>query len=207
MFLASILLSTIFGYLLGSIPLAALISKRSGINIFETGNGLPGASNVMHNVGRIPAGFVLLGDLVKGAMAVLVSKYLGLDEPWFVIPAAAAVFGHWRSLFTGFKGGDGLATLGGATIAMFPVLGSISITLGILVSLGGQRLPYTSLMGIVICYPTLIAFIITYGWDTSMALGIAAVSILVLTHALIGHKRRRNENQWQDNLDDALATK
>ena len=62
-------------------------------------------------------------------------------------------------------------------------------------------------MGIVICYPTLIALIITYGGDTSMALGIAAVSILVLTHALIGHKRRRNENQWQDNLDDALATK
>ena len=51
-------LSAIAGYLFGSNPLAYQISKRKGINIFKTGTGLAGASNVLHSVGKKPAAIV-----------------------------------------------------------------------------------------------------------------------------------------------------
>ena len=68
--LPTVLIATAGGYLLGSIPLAYLISKRhSGVDIFEVGTGLPGASNVMRNVGKLPAVMVFLGDMAKGALS------------------------------------------------------------------------------------------------------------------------------------------
>ncbi len=198
-----LLLAIVIGYLLGSLPLADLISRRLGVNIFEAGTGLPGASNVMHSVGRVPAMFVLLGDMGKGALAVVAAERFGVEAPWLVFPAGAAVLGHWRSIFTRFRGGDGLATLGGAIVALFPVFGVASVAVAMLVALGGQRLPYTSLLGIVFGYATLVGLnmandgvVVTVAGvsntgDTVTAMGIGGLAALVLAHALRGHKRRR----------------
>ncbi len=202
--LLAMLLAVVIGYLLGSLPIAVLLSRRAGVDIFEVGTGLPGASNVMRNVGRASAVLVLLGDMVKGALAVVVAKYLGVEAPLVVIPAGAAVLGHWRSIFSRFRGGDGLATLGGTIIALFPVFGVISVAVAMVVSLGGQKLPYTSLMGIVFGYATLavlnlaldgqsmVVMGIAEEGDRATALGVGGISALVLAHALNGHRRRRS---------------
>ena len=201
--LLATLMAVVIGYLLGSFPIAALLSRRAGVDIFEVGTGLPGASNVMRNVGRVTAVLVLLGDMAKGALAVIVAKYLGVETPLLVLPAGAAVLGHWRSIFTRFRGGDGLSTLGGAIVALFPVFGVISVVVAMAVSLGGQRLPYTSLMGIVFGYATLVVLnlardgqsVVVMGvvdeGDPATALGLGGVSALVLAHAINGHRRRR----------------
>ena len=202
--LLATMLAVVIGYLLGSLPIAALLSRRAGVDIFEVGTGLPGASNVMRNVGRAPAVLVLLGDMAKGALAVVIGKYLGVEAPLLVLPAGAAVLGHWRSIFSRFRGGDGLATLGGAIMALFPIFGVIAVAVAMVVSLGGQKLPYTSLMGIVFGYATLALLNLAYeGQSVAVmgvidegnivtALGIGGVSALVLAHALNGHRRRRN---------------
>lgn len=202
--LLATLVAVVIGYFLGSLPIAALLSRRAGVDIFEVGTGLPGASNVMRNVGRVPAVTVLLGDMAKGALAVVIGKYLGVEAPLLVLPAGAAVLGHWRSIFSRFRGGDGLATLGGAIVALFPIFGVIAVAVAMVVSLGGQKLPYTSLLGIVFGYGTLallnVAFdgrsvdfmgIVDEG-NMVTALGIGGVSALVLAHAINGHRRRRN---------------
>ena len=214
--LLATLLAVVIGYLLGSLPIAALLSRRSGVDIFEVGTGLPGASNVMRNVGRAPAVLVLLGDIAKGALAVVIAKYLGVEASWVVLPAGAAVLGHWRSIFSRFRGGDGLATLGGAIIALFPIFGVIAVVAAMVVSLGGQKLPYTSLLGIVFGYATLAVLnlaldgqsVVVLGvadeGDRETALGVGGISALVLAHAINGHRRRRGVME-ADNLDEVRA--
>ena len=201
--LLATMLAVVIGYLLGSLPIAVLLSRRAGVDIFEVGTGLPGASNVMRNVGRAPAVLVLLGDMAKGALAVVVAKYLGVEESLLVLPAGAAVLGHWRSIFSRFRGGDGLATLGGTIVALFPIFGIIAVAVAMVVSLGGQKLPYTSLLGIVFGNATLALLNVAYEGrsvymagvvdegNVATALGIGGVSALVLAHALNGHRRRR----------------
>ena len=209
-------LAVVVGYLLGSFPIAVLLSRRSGVDIFEVGTGLPGASNVMRNVGRAPAALVLLGDMAKGALAVLIAKYLGVEAPLLVLPAGAAVLGHWRSIFSRFRGGDGLSTLGGAIVALFPVFGIISVVVAMAVSLGGQKLPYTSLLGIVAGYTTLVVLnlasagqsVVLMGvvdeGDPATALGIGGIAAIVLAHAINGHRRRRGSMEAED-LEDIVA--
>ena len=189
--LSSIAIAILVGYSLGSAPLAAQISRRLGVDIFSVGNGLPGASNVFHHVGVIPALFVLLGDMSKGAITVVVGKALGLDGVLVMLPVTAAIIGHWKPMFTRFRGGDGIATLGGGTLALFPLLGLISAVIAILITLGAQRLPYSSLLGTVIGYTTLITITTIYGGDSMSALANVSVAGLVLTHATVGHLRRR----------------
>ena len=198
--LPTVLIATAGGYLLGAIPLAYLISRRhSGVNIFQVGTGLPGASNVMRNVGKLPAMMVLLGDMAKGILAVLLAEFMGVESPWLLLPAGAAVLGHWKSIFTGFRGGDGLATLGGAIIAMFPVHGFISVALASIVALGGQKLPYSSLLNVVFGYTALAALTVRYNPDdTALVFGMGGLCGLVLAHALLGHRRRnRTGDEWQ----------
>ena len=87
--LPTVLIATAGGYLLGSIPLAYLISKRhSGVDIFEVGTGLPGASNVIRNVGKLPAVMVFLGDMAKGALAILLCNVMGVEVPGCCFPWA-----------------------------------------------------------------------------------------------------------------------
>jgi glycerol-3-phosphate acyltransferase PlsY len=193
----ALLLAVLVGYLLGAIPLAHLISRRLGVDIFSVGTGLPGASNVLRSVGRVPALFALFGDMGKGAAAVIAGEFLGLEGPWIIFPVAAAVVGHWKPVFSGFRGGDALATLGGTTIALFPVFGIISVAVAMVLALGAQRLPYTSLLGTVMGYATLVALTLAYDGDTAVALGIVGVAGLVLAHALLGHRRRRS-SEWDD---------
>ncbi len=211
----SILLAIAAGYLLGSIPLADLIARRHGVDIFSAGSGLAGASNILRTVGRVPAVIVFAGDVGKGVLAVVVARYLGVESPWLLLPAGASVVGHWRPVFNGFRGGDGLATLGGIIVGMFPVLGTISVAVALLVALGAQRLPFSSLFSIVFGYSTLVGLSLAYDdysaivglslaydGDTASVLGLGGVAGLVLAHALLGHRRRRQGAAWGDARGD-----
>ena len=140
---------------------------------------------------------VFLGDMSKGALAVLVAESVGIKGPWLLLPAFAALAGHWRSVFTGFRGGDGLATLGGSTIALFPVLGLASVAVAALVAIGALRMPFTTLLCIVVGYAALVAFTIAYKGDTVLAVGCGGLGGLVLTHAIVGHWRRRHASEWR----------
>ena len=204
--LPTVLIATAGSYLLGSIPLAYLISRRhSGVDIFEVGTGLPGASNVMRNVGKLPAAMVFLGDMAKGTLAILLANFMGVESPWLMLPAGAAILGHWKSMFTGFRGGDGLVTLGGAIIALFPVHGLISIALALVVALGGQKMPYTSLLNVVFGYASLVALTVYYNGDTTLVLGMGGLCGLVLAHAIFGHRRRRQADEWDEVADSTGA--
>jgi glycerol-3-phosphate acyltransferase PlsY len=198
----SLLLTVVVGYLLGALPLADQISRRHGVDIFSRGTGLAGSTNVRKSVGNFPGLMVLIGDVSKGALAVIFAKAIGVEGPWVLLCAGAAVVGHWASIFSGLRGGDGIATLGGATIALFPMPGLIGVVVGALVQFGGQRMPYSSLMGVVFAYATLAALSLAYDGDAALVLGLGGLAGLVLARTLLGHRRRRRVSEW-DEVEDS----
>ena len=194
--------SIIAGYLLGALPLADQISRRHGVDIFSRGSGLAGASNVLHSVGKVPAFLVLGGDMGKGALAVIVAGLLGVEGILQLVALAASVVGHWKSVFSNFRGGDGLATLGGAVIPLFGTLAMVGVIVAMLIALGGQKMPYSSLLGIVLGYATIVAITVAYEGDTVLAMGFGGLAGLVLAYALNGHRRRRHASQWDEAAED-----
>ena len=193
----NLILAAVIAYIFGALPLADRLSKRRGVNVFSSGTGLAGATNVRRNVGMIPASLVVLGDAAKGILAVLIAQALGVDGIWIVIPAAAAIIGHWNSIFTGFRGGDGLVTLGGVTLAVFPIYQGyyesiIAVLVAVAVALGGQKLPYSSLFCIIAGYGVIILlFMQNRVEDLDTALVMGALALVVFGHALVGHAKRR----------------
>lgn len=115
-------------YLLGSISFAIVVSKSFGLpDPHEYGSGNPGATNVLRTGNRKAALLTLLGDGLKGFVAVYAAQRLGASfgTPAWTVPAAAlAVFlGHVYPVFHGFRGGKGVATGAGIVFALHWPLG------------------------------------------------------------------------------------
>ena len=206
-----LLLATAIGYLLGALPIADRVSRRRGVDIFSTGTGLAGATNVRRQVGKFPSAIVMLGDFAKGALAVIAADLLGVEKGsvWILLPAAAAIVGHWKSVFTGFRGGDALVTLGGIIIALFPLHGFISVAVASAIALAAQRLPFSSLLNIVFGYLTLAILnyneVFTQG-HPALTLGLGGLCAMVLAYAIRGHVgRRRLSDDWEESEDAGAA--
>ncbi len=110
------------GYLLGSIPFGVIVTQLGGAgDVREIGSGNIGATNVLRTGRRELAFFTLLGDGGKGVVAVLVARALVENGPINDLAAAlaggAAFLGHLFPVWLGFKGGKGVATFFGVTLA------------------------------------------------------------------------------------------
>ena len=189
--LLTLILACLVSYIFGALPFAHRISRSQGIDIFSIGTGLAGASNVLKNVGRWSALMVLVFDIAKGALAVIVSGMMGVDGLWIFIPACAAIFGHWNSIFTRFKGGDGMAIAGGVAIGVFGGIGLLTLFIAGLVSLLAQKLWITSLSSIVVGFSVLFCLTRLFNKHEELAIGFVTVALMVLGHAMRGHASRR----------------
>ena len=189
---SNLILAIILGFFLGSIPLAMLLSRIQGVDIFSTGTGLAGAANVYRNVGPISGALVLTGDTAKGVLAVTVAHRLGLEGEVVLLPALAALLGHWRSVFTKFRGGDGLSTLLGITMAMIPLYGVLAVMTGATVAFIARGMGHhASLWGGTAGYGFLLIRSPEASVEISVVLGVVLLALLVLAHGVVGHRRRR----------------
>ena len=116
--------SAIIGYLLGSLPFGYLVARAHGVDIFKVGSGNPGATNVKRTLGAKAGNTVLVLDVLKGALATVwpMLPMLSAPDPRLMGLAGiiAAVLGHSFSLFTGFRGGKGVATAAGGLFVLIP---------------------------------------------------------------------------------------
>jgi len=109
----------VFAYLLGSVSSAIVIARLFGLkDPREVGSGNPGATNILRYGGKKAAILTLLGDVLKGAVPVLIARVLGADSMVVALTMLAAFLGHVFPVFHGFKGGKGVATAFGALVAM-----------------------------------------------------------------------------------------
>jgi len=108
-------------YLIGSIPVGFLISRiAGGGDIRAKGSGNIGATNVLRTMGPGPAIATLLGDILKGYVAVRVAEVFGPQPGWGAAGAVLAIVGNCWPVFLRFKGGKGVATGLGAFLALAP---------------------------------------------------------------------------------------
>ncbi|SCK07931.1 glycerol-3-phosphate 1-O-acyltransferase PlsY [Vogesella sp. LIG4] len=109
-------------YLLGSLSFAVIVSKFMGMDDPRTyGSKNPGATNVLRSGKKLAAALTLLGDGLKGWVAVaLVHAFgpaYGLSEQGVAMAGLAVLIGHMWPVFFGFKGGKGVATAVGVLFA------------------------------------------------------------------------------------------
>lgn len=113
------LLIFLMAYLLGSIPFGLLITRAAGMGDIRTiGSGNIGTTNVLRTGKKHLAALTLLGDALKGTVAVLIAQWLG-GEVAAYIAAFGAFLGHLYPVWLRFKGGKGVATFLGITIGLF----------------------------------------------------------------------------------------
>lgn len=111
----------ILSFLAGSFPTGVLCARARRIDLRKIGSGNVGASNVGRALGKKWAVFVLVVDAAKGALPVLLAKALD-QPPWPVAGVALfAVLGHVFSIFLKGRGGKGVATALGASLALAPL--------------------------------------------------------------------------------------
>src|SRR5687767_9587168 len=98
-------------YLLGCFSTGYYLARlRTGQDIRSVGSGSAGGSNVGRLLGKSGFAITMLGDTLKGALAVAVGVYAGL-APWLLgVVMLAVVLGHIFPVQLGFRGGKGLAT-------------------------------------------------------------------------------------------------
>jgi len=114
-------LGLVASYLIGAIPVGLLVARAAGgFDIRGKGSGNIGATNVLRTLGPVPAVLTLLGDVVKGYLAVRVAEVLGPEPAWGAAGALLAVVGNCWPVFLRFRGGKGMATALGAFLALAP---------------------------------------------------------------------------------------
>ena len=121
----AIMAACAFGYLAGSIPFGILISKVLGLgDLRKIGSGNIGATNVLRTGNKLAAFLTLLFDFSKGLCTVLIARQF-LGEDAVQVSAASALMGHCFPIWLRFRGGKGVATFLGATIALSFIIGII----------------------------------------------------------------------------------
>jgi glycerol-3-phosphate acyltransferase PlsY len=112
------LAALVFGYLLGSIPFGLILTRSAGLgDVRAIGSGNIGATNVLRTGRKGLAAATLLGDALKGTVAVLVAGTWGAETA--VIAGLGAFLGHLFPVWLGFKGGKGVATYLGILLGLF----------------------------------------------------------------------------------------
>ena len=114
------------GYLLGSVPFGIVITRMLGLgDLRRIGSGNIGATNVLRTGHKGAALATLILDSGKGAIAVLLARWLG-GEDAALVAGGAAFLGHLFSVWLGFRGGKGVATFLGTVLALFWPVGLIA---------------------------------------------------------------------------------
>ena len=112
----------ILAYLLGSISFGLLLARlHGGADPRHSGSGSIGATNIARTLGKKAGILTLLGDCVKGLVAVLLAQWWGSSLLISAAVALSAVLGHVFPLYYGFRGGKGVATALGVLLPILPL--------------------------------------------------------------------------------------
>ena len=172
-------------YLIGSISFAVVVSKCMQLpDPHSYGSGNPGATNVLRTGNKLAAVLTLLGDALKGFVAVVLARILLGDESlsstlgsWVLCGVVIAVFlGHLFPIFHGFKGGKGVATACGILFGINWVLGLATLGTWLIVA---TFMRYSSLAALSAAIFGPIYFVFLFGLQP-MGIALLVVSLLLI---------------------------
>lgn len=186
-------------YLSGSLPFAYLAGAAKGVNLRTQGSGNLGATNVVRVLGWKIGLAVFLADALKGALPVLLlPRHIVGGDPalWAIACGIAAIAGHVRPVFLGFrKGGKGVATASGVFFALAPLpMLVVLVVFGVVFLATG----YVSLGSLTSAALLPVLLFVTQGGGSPLFVVSLIVSAFVFwTHrANIGRLRRGEEHRF-----------
>ncbi len=170
-------LAVVAAYLLGSVPFAMISSKLFGLADPRTyGSGNPGATNVLRSGNKRAAVFTLVGDALKGWVAVFAAQKLGFSDNAVGLVALAVFFGHLFPVFLKFRGGKGVATGAGVLLALDPLLGLATLATWIFVAFAFR---YSSLASVLAAALAPVFQIMIHGANgQTIVVGILALALI-----------------------------
>ena len=183
------------GFVAGSMPWGYwLVRIFRGEDIRTQGSGNIGATNVWRVYGRRLGLAVLLLDTAKGFVPALVATKL-VGHGAGVLAGGAAMLGHWRPLFLGFRrGGKMVATMGGAILGVAPLVGAVGAVVWLLVFAATRYASVASLAGAATLW--LWAWLLGYPWPVVAFAAVAGVAVVALHRANIARLARGEENRF-----------
>ena len=163
--MAAYIIVTLVAYLLGSISFSVIISKKmAGFDVREKGSGNAGATNMLRSVGKKGAVLTLIGDCLKGVVAILFAIIVGkiaknADKALLVqLAGIAVVLGHTFPIFFGFKGGKGVATSLGIVLLLNWQIGLICLVFALVLMILTRMVSLGSISAAIL-FPVLTIFI------------------------------------------------
>lgn len=170
------------GYLLGSISFAVVVSRAMGLaDPRSYGSNNPGATNVLRTGNKAAALLTLLGDALKGAVAVWLARHFGpgfgLGPFAFACVGAAAFLGHLYPVFFRFQGGKGVATFLGVLLALNFWIGLAACAVWLAVA---AVFRYSSLASLTAAVSAPLVYALAYGLGDSVVWPPAAMAALLL---------------------------
>ena len=184
-------LLVVIGYLIGALPFGLLVGRLAGgVDLREHGSGRTGATNALRTVGLAGAVATFLLDLGKGIVAVLLARWLYTAGPagsldWVAAAVGvAAIAGHIRSVFIGFRGGRGVATFAGAMLVSSPWTLVVVVPLVALIVWRTRIVSLGSLAGSLLGPVITAAFVpLSQATWAGVALGVGGAALVTAAHA------------------------
>ena len=195
----------VIAYLIGAIPVGGLVAGSRHIDLRKHGSGKLGTTNVLRVVGRRAAAVVLLGDFLKGSLAVWLGRVIAsafitpgarvgfLDEAVSVLTlaslfaAAAAICGHVASIYmrllTGdWGGGRGVATAMGAMLVVNPLITIVALAVGIPTVIISRYVSLGSILGTTAGALVILLLVLTGQMNVLSLLFLSLAAFIIIAH-------------------------
>jgi glycerol-3-phosphate acyltransferase PlsY len=186
----------VLGYLLGSIPFGLLLTRLAGTEDLRTiGSGNIGATNVLRTGRKSLAAATLIGDMLKGTVAVIIAGYFGGPNA-AMLAALGAFLGHLFPVWLKFKGGKGVATYLGVLLGLFWPGAVVFAVLWLATAFTSR---YSSLSALVAAFVTPIFL----WWFGQLALA----SLFVVLTLLLFYTHRENIRRLQAGTEGKIGAK
>jgi acyl phosphate:glycerol-3-phosphate acyltransferase len=186
----------VIGYLFGSIPFGLILTRLAGTqDLRSIGSGNIGATNVLRTGKKGLAAATLLGDMLKGTVAVIVAGYLWGPNA-AMLAGLGAFLGHLFPVWLSFKGGKGVATYIGVLLGLFWPAAAIFGAIWIATALTTR---YSSLSALVASFVTPI-FLWFFGH-------LALASLFAVLTLLLFWSHRENIKRLQAGTEGKIGQK
>jgi glycerol-3-phosphate acyltransferase PlsY len=185
-----------FGYLCGSIPFGLILTRLAGTqDLRSIGSGSIGATNVLRTGSKPLAVGTLLGDALKGTVAVVIMGYYAGPNA-AMLAALGAFLGHLFPVWLKFKGGKGVATYIGVLIGLFWPAAVVFCVMWLAVAFASR---YSSLAALVSAFITPL-FLWWFGHP-------ALASLMVVMTLLMFYAHRENIKRLQAGTENKIGAK
>lgn len=186
----------LIGYLCGSIPFGMILTRLAGTqDLRSIGSGNIGATNVLRTGRKGLAAATLIGDMLKGTVAVIIAGYFGGPDA-AMVAALGAFLGHLFPIWLKFRGGKGVATYIGVLLGLFWPAAVVFAVIWLATAFTSR---YSSLSALVAAFVTPI-FLWWFGHN-------ALASLFAVLTLLLFYMHRENIKRLQAGTEGKIGEK